>query len=345
MARFFDGVRAAAHDATPQLAAGVLLIHAADGTVLAAWPIADIRARDRPDRSGTVTLSRGEAPARLVVADQVLLRALSDAGVRLLAPRRWGPGHWAALFGGLLAMLVGGALLLDLLPRIAALALPAAWEDQLGAWAERSAVRDHHWCTGPGGQHALDTLVVRLRQAGGIDRPVRIAVLDAPTVNAVTLPGNRIVVMRGLIDKVDDGTELAGVIAHEMGHVAHRDPTTLLLRRMGLGLAAAALGWNDTLGSAAGLAQGFLALSYSRSAEAAAADAAAQQFLTRAGLRADGLGRFFARMEVLEGQNGDIPWLATHPPTDQRRALATRSTVGAPPFSEAEWAALRAICR
>jgi predicted Zn-dependent protease len=168
-------------------------------------------------------------------------------------------------------------------------------------------------------------------------------VFDDPTINAVTLPGGRIVVMRALIDKVEDGAELAAVVAHEMGHIAHRDPTTLLLRRMGLGVVAAALGWNDTLGGAANLAQGFLALSFSRRAETAA-DAAEQQYLSRVGLRADGLGRLFARLETLEDHDGGIPWLATHPSTEQRRALATRSTAGVPPFSHTEWAALRAIC-
>jgi len=369
VARFFDGERAAAHDVTLQFIAAhdaasqptadVLLMRATDGTVLATWPITEIRARDRPDRSGAVTLSCSDTPARLVVADQALLRALSKAGVRLATPQRWRPLHWTALVGALVAALLGGALLLDLLPRIVAVALPVAWEDQFGAWAQRSVLRDHRWCSGPAGQRALDSLVARLRQAGGIDRQVRIAVLDDPTVNAVTLPGGRIVVMRGLIDKVDDGAELAAVIAHEMGHVAHRDPTTLLLRRMGLGMVAAALGWNDTLGSAAGLAQSVLALSYNRRAEAAA-DAAAQEYLSRAGLRADGLGRFFARMETLErqdgerqdeerqggeGQGGGVPWLATHPPTEERRAQGTHSTTGAPPFSDAEWAALRDICR
>jgi Zn-dependent protease with chaperone function len=344
VARFFDGVRASAHDVTPHLAADALLIRATDGTILATWPIADIRARDRPDRSGTVTLSRRDAPARLVVADAALLHALSGAGVRRLTSRRWRPRHWIALSGALLAMLPGGVLLLVLLPQMVAAAVPTSWEGRFGAWVERSVVRGHRRCAGPDGQHALDTLVARLRRAGEVDRPVRIAVLDDSAVNAVTLPDGRILVMRGLIDTVDDGAELAGVIAHEMGHVAHRDPTTLLLRRMGLGIVAAAVGWNDTLGSAAGMAQTFVALSYSRSAEAAA-DAAAQQFLTRAGLRADGLERFFARMETLEGRGSDIPWLATHPPTAQRRAQATRSTAGAAPFSDTEWAAVRAICR
>ena len=202
---------------------------------------------------------------------------------------------------------------------------------------ERSLARDHRRCAGSDGQRAPGIQVARLRQAGGIERPVGIAVFDDPTVNAVTLPGGRIVLMRGLIDTVDDGAELAGVIAHEMGHIAHRDPTTLLLWRMGLGMVAA------TLGGAAEVAQDFLALSYSRRA-GAAADAAAQQYLTRVGLRADGLGRFVARLETLDDHDGGIPWLATHPPTEQHSALATRSTAGMPPFSDAEWAALCAIC-
>jgi predicted Zn-dependent protease len=343
MARFFDGARAAAHEVAPRLAADALLISTNDGIVLATWPIAGIVVRDRPDRSGIVTLSFGEAPARLLIQDPALLHALAKAGVRLSSPRQWRPRHWIALVGALIAVLVGGALLLDLLPRIVAVLLPVTWEDHLGMLVERSAAQDHHRCIGPDGQRALDTLVARLRQAGGIDRQVRIAVLDDPMVNAVTLPGGRILVMRGLIDEADDGAEVAGVIAHEMGHIAHRDPTTLLLRRMGLGMVAATLGWNDALGGAANLAQDFLALSYSRRAEAAA-DAAAQQYLSRAGLRADGLGRFFARQETLEDHDGGIPWLATHPPTEQRRALATRSTAGMPPFSDAEWAALRDIC-
>jgi predicted Zn-dependent protease len=162
-------------------------------------------------------------------------------------------------------------------------------------------------------------------------------------VNALTLPGGRVLVMRGLIDKAQDGAELAGVIAHELGHVAHRDPTTLLLRQVGIGFIAASLGWNDALANAGGIAQDLMTLSYSRRAEAAA-DAAGEAYLNRAGLRADGLGRFFAHLEATEG-HGVIALLATHPPTEERRAHSTRSTDGALPLSDAEWVAVRSMCR
>ncbi|HET6235861.1 MAG TPA: hypothetical protein VFE41_13005 [Acetobacteraceae bacterium] len=47
--------------------------------MLATWPIAGIVARDRPDRSGIVTLSYGEAQARLLTQDPALLHALAKA--------------------------------------------------------------------------------------------------------------------------------------------------------------------------------------------------------------------------------------------------------------------------
>ena len=344
MARYFDGEQARAHEVQPQLVGGALVLRGEDGTVVTAWPVADITVRDGPDTAGTFSLGYANTPARLRLADPRLLRALADAGLRLPVARRWRARHWATLFGALAATVVAGALLLDALPGLIAPLLPASWENRLGGWVEAAMFHDQPDCAGAAGQRALDTLVSRLRADGRINQPVRIAVVDNDIVNALTLPGGRVLVMRGLLDKADDGDEVAGVIAHELGHVAHHDPTTLLLRQLGLSTVAAAFGWNDTLGSAAGLAQSLLTLSYSRRAEAAA-DAAGEQFLTAAGLRADGLGRFFARLQTLGDRGPGVSWLATHPPTEERREHASRSSTGAPAFSAAEWDAVRAMCR
>jgi predicted Zn-dependent protease len=45
-------------------------------------------------------------------------------------------------------------------------------------------------------------------------------VLDSPLVNAFALPGGYVYVTRGLLALANDESELAGVIAHEIGHVA-----------------------------------------------------------------------------------------------------------------------------
>src|SRR4029077_5483171 len=70
---------------------------------------------------------------------------------------------------------------------------------------------------------ALDTLVRRLEAAAGLPVPVRAAVVRRSEANAIALPGGRVYVFEGLIDKAETPDELAGVIAHEMGHIAHRD--------------------------------------------------------------------------------------------------------------------------
>jgi predicted Zn-dependent protease len=341
MARFFDGESAAAHEVTPELTGAALLLRGADGSTVATWPIRGIVAVSGPDAGSAVTLALHREPARVVIDDAALLSALALAGVRLRhrARHAW---HWFALIGAALATVAGAVLLLDLAPRLAAPLIPSTFEDRLGNLVEATLTAGHRVCKRADGQRALDSLVNKLRAAGGIDRAVRIEVVDDPMVNAFTLPGGRVIVMRGLINTASDGAELAGVIAHELGHVAHRDPTTMLLRQLGIGFVAASLGWNNTLGGAGGIAQDLVTLSYSRHAEAAA-DAAGETFLTRAGLRADGLGRFFARLETVEG-HGTIPFLTTHPPTEERRAQATRSTAGTAPLSNAEWVTVRRMC-
>ncbi|ACD20886.1 hypothetical protein Bphyt_6587 [Paraburkholderia phytofirmans PsJN] len=61
-------------------------------------------------------------------------------------------------------------------------------------------------------------------------------------VNALTLSGARMVIMRGLIERVGNADQLAGVMAHETGHIARRDPMVALFRGAGIGVISATLG-------------------------------------------------------------------------------------------------------
>jgi predicted Zn-dependent protease len=64
-------------------------------------------------------------------------------------------------------------------------------------------------------------------------------VVNAPEVNAFAVPGGYIYVNRGLIERTDNMSELAGVLAHENGHVVHRHSIDQMQRAQG---ANAALG-------------------------------------------------------------------------------------------------------
>ena len=60
----------------------------------------------------------------------------------------------------------------------------------------------------------------------------RFRILDTPEANAYTLPGAHIFVTRGLLAQVRSDDELAGVLAHEVGHVADRDFQRVVARQL-----------------------------------------------------------------------------------------------------------------
>ena len=63
----------------------------------------------------------------------------------------------------------------------------------------------------------------RLLQKSGITKPIfSFTLLDSPDINAFALPGGLIYVNRGLLAYLDTEAELAGVLAHEIGHITER---------------------------------------------------------------------------------------------------------------------------
>jgi Zn-dependent protease with chaperone function len=290
--RFNDGRRGVTHIVRLLIFGRELRIVGDGDVTLAVWKIADVQAAPELDPDGVVTLTARHQPGVLRIDDSAELVALRRAGIRLPGQKAWARRHWIGVAAGLAATVVLGVLVVNSLPRWIAGTIPIAWEQSIGEPAEALMTASSSRCTGHDGLVALEGLVTRLRAAGGIEMPVTISVLDDKTVNAFTLPGGHVLVMRGLIGAVTDGPMLAGVIAHELGHVAHRDSLTLMLRAMGLTILLNSIGLGDPSGSAAGGASSLMDLAYSRAAEAAA-DASAIDFLTKAGLRADGLSRFF----------------------------------------------------
>jgi Zn-dependent protease with chaperone function len=327
--RFHDGQHSATHIVHAFVSGRELRIVGEGNVTLAAWRLDRVEAAPEIDPDGVVILTAPGQPGVLLIDDSAELATLRRAGVRLPGHRNWTRRHWFAVCAGLAATLGLGILALNGLPRLLAAAVPITWEQRLGEPAEATMTASKIRCTGTEGQAALDRLVARLRVAGRIEMPVTIAVLDDRTANAFTLPGGHVLVMRGLIDEATDGPMLAGVIAHELGHVAHRDSLTLLLRGVGLSILLHMIGFGDAGDTAAAGASNLMNLAYTRTAEAAADDTAID-LLTKADLRADGLSRFFARMEQREGMPDSGPgkqaehkpedrigttlnWFATHP--------------------------------
>ena len=153
-------------------------------------------------------------------------------------------------------------------------------------------------------------------------------VVNSDVVNAFALPGGHVYVNRGIIERADNLSEFAGVLAHEIGHVAERHSIEQLQRaqqaNMGLAvLYGVLLGRNPSGVEQAGIQVGGSAVfaGYTRDAEREA-DAVAVGYMVRAGYNPNGLPSFFQELlELQQRQPSRVEqWFSTHPTTQERVA-------------------------
>jgi predicted Zn-dependent protease len=144
---------------------------------------------------------------------------------------------------------------------------------------------------------------------------------DPKTVNAFATTGGDLYVYSGLIQLADDGAELAGVIAHEIGHVAQYHVQRQMVDAFGLqALTELAVGKNPGVATqlVAGVGGKVAMLANSRGDEKEA-DEWGVLHANEAGYDPNGLVRFFQK---LHGQEGKTPaalgWLSDHPTTPDR---------------------------
>jgi predicted Zn-dependent protease len=146
------------------------------------------------------------------------------------------------------------------------------------------------------------------------------AVLDTDEVNAFAAPGGYIYVTRGLMNLVESEDELAGVVAHEIGHV-DRKHSVRQAEKSGLMTALViGLGLNKKTKDAApvaAIAAYFANLKFSRDDEYEA-DACAVKYTHAAGYRPQGLVTFFNKINRDSSSTKVTKYFSTHPPTTDR---------------------------
>jgi predicted Zn-dependent protease len=195
------------------------------------------------------------------------------------------------------------------------------------------------------GRAALDKLVGKLEAVAALPFALNVEVVRRAEPNAMALPGGHVYVDDGLIAKAQTADELAGVLAHEIGHVAHRDGTRTVLQTAGLSfLFGMMLG--DFVGGGAVViaARTVLKSSYSRRVEAAA-DAYSVNVMQQAGGDPHALAAILQR--IVGDKNEGMKLLLDHPETKDRiAAIDAVAVTGAPTplLDAADWSALKQIC-
>jgi predicted Zn-dependent protease len=154
--------------------------------------------------------------------------------------------------------------------------------------------------------------------------PFTIKVLDSEEVNAFALPGGFFFVNSGLMLKAESESELAGVMAHEIAHVAARHGTKQATRGEIINLASIPLifmgGWTGyAIRQGAGLAIPLGFLNFSRAFEKEA-DYLGLQYLYKTGYDPTAFVDFFEKIQSMEKKKpGTVSKVfSTHPMTDDR---------------------------
>jgi predicted Zn-dependent protease len=214
-------------------------------------------------------------------------------------------------------------------PRVVGAETPESRESQRIVAADGGVYSD------PRLEALLGQVVPRLTKASqGPTTGFRVTVLNSPTINAFALPSGDLYITRGLIALANDTSEVAAVIAHEMGHVtahhafarADRERQAVLVSRVISDVL------DDPQGGALSLAKSKIALAQFSREQELDADRISVQTLQRAGYDPYGMERFLGDMGrnaalhaslLGEGSGQTVDFLSTHPATPERVEQAT----------------------
>ncbi|PKL42253.1 MAG: hypothetical protein CVV41_15880 [Candidatus Riflebacteria bacterium HGW-Riflebacteria-1] len=196
-----------------------------------------------------------------------------------------------------------------------------SWEVSMGEKTHESLKKDPGFSSDKAMLNRLGTVARNLiKQVERKDLTWRFAVLDTDEVNAFAAPGGYIYVTKGLMKMCQTESELAGVVAHEMGHVDKKHSVrqaeksglmTALVIGMGL--------YKKTQKAApiAAIAAYFANLKFSRDDEYEA-DACAVKYMHASGYNPQGLLTFFDKINRDSKASKVTKYFSTHPPTTDR---------------------------
>jgi Zn-dependent protease with chaperone function len=314
------------------------------------WSYADIRRADSPSGTLRVTCLTAPSLARLDIRDPAIAAELASRCSRLdeNAPGKgiapiigWSIAAAVSIVG---VVLFGVPLAADRLTPL----VPQAFEKRLGDVADGQVkvIFGNKTCNNIAGQVAFAKLVNTLREAAGLDTSIQTEVLATPIPNAFALPGGKVYLFDGLLAKAESPDEIAGVLAHELGHVRHRDSTRNLIYNGGTSFLIGLL-FGDITGSGALIfaSRSLVTASYSREAEQNA-DTFSIDVMHKLGRSPKPMGELLFRVT---GKQGDqtLSFISNHPLTEDRLKRMSdedRPPTGPPLLTADEWASLKAIC-
>src|SRR5262245_21343627 len=345
---YFDGTSNRKRRVSLQLADVLDIVE--DGKVIGTWPYSGIR---RADGTRGLRLSCVSALplARLEIEDAATAQAVTARCTALDVGR--GGTQTLRIVGRSLAAACSIALMAAFgIPYAAdrlAPMVPVALEKRIGEAVDRQLpfLLDGKTCSNPDGQAAFMKMMDALAKAGGLETP-RAEVISSKLPNAFALPGGKVYLTDGLLQKARNVDEVAGVLGHELGHVQHRDSMRVVIQNGGTSFLIGLL-FGDVMGGSAVIfaTRSMLNASYSRDAERSA-DEFSVELMHKLGRSPKAMGELLVRVSGEEGKKGGLTSVMSSHPLSAERLDAMkkqdRASTGAEILNAREWAALKAIC-
>lgn len=360
-ARYFDGKNSKSKTVIVEIFGSSILVLDLEGPEIARWPLGELRDENTSVRAGEVNLSiAGDRPERLVVNDPIFAQELVTRCARLRKKRAGAPGWWRPVVVVVSIAVVSIGLFFAIgLPGIASFVaniLPLETRQEIGLTVEDQMVRafskkdskEDAVCKLEAGQAALEKVITQLDSAAGdAGDPISIIVVQSKTANAFALPGGHMVVMSGLIDRAKSANALAGVLAHEIGHVEAKHPTRLFVSNLGIA-AILSLAFGDATGGTilAGAGQLALGSAYSRDFERFA-DKRAIEIMSALNFDISEVIPLLQTLVPKKSASSLFSLFASHPDMEGRinNLIETGSTGDKSPLTDGEWLALKNICK
>ena len=337
-ATYFDGRTAARHEIELRFGPIALQLVGATGETLALWHYGRLELLDAPTATRPAAIGYAGAPdARLVIRDPADWHELVRLAPVLAAPRERPADEktLAIVAIGVLGLVAFALISWRVWPHLAD---RIAGRTAIGALAPESDL-----CRNPAGQAQLDKLAEIFAGRTAYAGRIKVQVVKGPMVNAIALPGGRVVLFAGLIDQAESPEEIAGVMAHEIAHVVERHGLRMFVRGFALNLVTDLLLGGSNLAGAAAM---FTTLAYSREMEDEA-DLRALRMLQDAQVSTAGLLSFLGRLEKKEpAAHTGFRYFSSHPLSGARRARIAAAKDDLPRvLGESEWQAIKQICK
>jgi beta-barrel assembly-enhancing protease len=169
-------------------------------------------------------------------------------------------------------------------------------------------------------QAVIDSIKVRICRTKAVDcDKIKIHIIRNSEINAFALPDNHMVIYTGLIEYAENPEEVAGVMAHEIGHMEKNHVMKKLVKEIGLEMLFAIAGGDAGFEIVRQTGRTLSSSAFDREQEWQA-DEYAVETLAQSNIDPQHLSNLFFRLSQKHNIPEELAWISTHPDSKKRAA-------------------------